>query len=74
MIKYKFATEDRFKGFMFALQQLGVGWETWDGEGMSYELRPITEKDFGLYERENGNITINFMDEGISWSHGVNDD
>lgn len=74
MSRYSFTSEDKFKGFMFALQQLGIGWEVWDGEGMSYEIKPISEKDFHMFGKHNGDFTINFMEEGISWSRGVVDD
>lgn len=68
MNSYVFTTNDKFEGFMFALQALGVCWASYD-ERLGIELRPITEKDFNLYEKENGNISINFHEEGISWSN-----
>lgn len=67
MTEYMFTTEDRFKGFMFALQQKGIGWARYD-EKLGIEIRPITDKDFELYKKENGNISINLTEEGITWS------
>lgn len=67
MSSYAFTTNDKFEGFMFALQALGICWASYD-ERLGIELRPIAEKDFNLWKKEGGNISINIHEEGISWS------
>lgn len=63
MNEYRFDNEDKFIGFMTALQIVGVGWEVHD-EDIGLELLPITDKDIQKYKE---GIVIKFGSHGINW-------